>query len=149
MIIFVMQEPTAVEDEVTLSDRDDNTEQTASLQRIIQLQSQRIEQMAKQLEHLTKTVQEGFTNLTGLTNQKSNTSDHVSPTAAASLDICPWGEASQGRTFVVRLLPNMPLKQSIIEFCRRHHLNSASISTCVGSLTKASLRMACGVKVTS
>lgn len=61
---------------------------------------------------------------------------------APTLEDCPWGETSQTKSFVLRLLPGMALKQSLLMFCDVHKISSASISTCVGSLTRATLRMA-------
>lgn len=64
-----------------------------------------------------------------------------------SVDDCTWGQTRTARTMVVRLLPGMHLKASLLEFCTRQNLKAAAITTCVGSLTKANVRLANGSTV--
>lgn len=44
--------------------------------------------------------------------------------------------------FVLRLGPDKDLKKEIIAFAKTHHIRAGYIITCVGSLKKASLRLA-------
>jgi uncharacterized protein len=44
--------------------------------------------------------------------------------------------------YVLRLGPDKDLKQEIIAFAKNHHIQAGYIITCVGSLKKASLRLA-------
>lgn len=46
------------------------------------------------------------------------------------------------RTFAVRLLPGQDLKRELIAFAERHALSAPVVLTCVGSLTKLTLRFA-------
>ena len=64
-----------------------------------------------------------------------------------SLDDCSWGESSKVRNLVIRLLPDMHLKESLMEFCVKRDIKAACILTCVGSLRKANLRLANGTTV--
>ncbi|MEP7321908.1 MAG: PPC domain-containing DNA-binding protein [Saprospiraceae bacterium] len=44
--------------------------------------------------------------------------------------------------FILRLGPDKDLKKEIIAFAKAHHIRAGYIITCVGSLKKASLRLA-------
>ena len=46
------------------------------------------------------------------------------------------------KVYVVRLKPNQDLNRELESFVRENNLKAAFVLTCVGSLTKASLRMA-------
>lgn len=46
------------------------------------------------------------------------------------------------RTFAVRILPGQDLKRELIAFAERHALAAPVVLTCVGSLTKLTLRFA-------
>ena len=50
--------------------------------------------------------------------------------------------SSSMKTYVVRFKPNQDLFKELDNFVRENDLKSAFIMTCVGSLTKATLRMA-------
>jgi uncharacterized protein len=49
---------------------------------------------------------------------------------------------SSSKTYALRLLPNMDLKQEIEAFAKKNNIQAGYIITCVGSLKKASLRLA-------
>lgn len=49
----------------------------------------------------------------------------------------------------LRILPKIPLKQTLIDYCAKETLSSASVSTCVGSLEEVELRLADGSTVSS
>jgi len=46
------------------------------------------------------------------------------------------------KTFALRLHPGQDLKQSLVAFSREHNLRAGFILTCVGSLSRAGLRLA-------
>ena len=46
------------------------------------------------------------------------------------------------KTFAFRLRPEQDLKQGLVDFGREHNMQAGVIVTCVGSLSKAGLRMA-------
>lgn len=46
------------------------------------------------------------------------------------------------KVYVVRLKPNQDLNRELENFVRENNLKAAFVLTCVGSLTKASIRMA-------
>ena len=46
------------------------------------------------------------------------------------------------KTYVLRLHPHQDLKQSLVEFAEKEHLQAGVILTCVGSLECAALRLA-------
>ena len=46
------------------------------------------------------------------------------------------------RTFVLRLHPKQDLKEELVKFTKEHHVRAGFILTCVGSLARATLRMA-------
>jgi hypothetical protein len=46
------------------------------------------------------------------------------------------------QTFALRLRPGQDLKQSLVAFSREHQLRAGFILTCVGSLSRAGLRLA-------
>ncbi len=50
--------------------------------------------------------------------------------------------AGQLRVYTVRFRPGEELKSGLLQFARDRGLRAAFIMTCVGSLTKATLRMA-------
>jgi hypothetical protein len=50
-------------------------------------------------------------------------------------------------TAVARFLPGQELRQCLLDLVKSSNMQSAFVLTCVGSVTKASLRMACGSKV--
>ena len=54
----------------------------------------------------------------------------------------PTGVSSQLKTYVIRLRPNQDLFKELDKFVKDNDLKAAFIMTCVGSLTKATLRMA-------
>ena len=52
--------------------------------------------------------------------------------------------SSNLKVYVIRLKPNQDLFKELDAFVRENDLKAAFIMTCVGSLTKATLRMAFG-----
>lgn len=50
--------------------------------------------------------------------------------------------ASSLKTYAFRLRPNQDLNKELDDFVRKNDLKAAFIMTCVGSLTKATIRMA-------
>lgn len=50
--------------------------------------------------------------------------------------------ASSLKTYAFRLRPNQDLNKELDDFVKKHDLKAAFIMTCVGSLTKAIIRMA-------
>jgi len=46
------------------------------------------------------------------------------------------------KTFALRLKPGQDLKEELVKFTRESHIQAGCILTCVGSLKRASLRMA-------
>lgn len=52
------------------------------------------------------------------------------------------GSSSSLHTYVCRLRPNQDLFKELDKFVKENDLKAAFIMTCVGSLTKATLRMA-------
>ena len=54
------------------------------------------------------------------------------------------GSSSKMKTYVCRFRPNQDLHKELDKFVKDHDLKAAFIITCVGSLTKATLRMAYG-----
>ncbi|CAN5224860.1 hypothetical protein BH11PLA2_BH11PLA2_17750 [soil metagenome] len=54
----------------------------------------------------------------------------------------PAATASSAKTYVFRLKPGQDLKQELLAFVKRENLRAGVMVTCVGSLTKVSLRYA-------
>jgi len=52
------------------------------------------------------------------------------------------GRSSPARLFAFRLTPSQDLRQELIAFSRRKHLQAGAVVTCVGSLTDVTLRLA-------
>lgn len=50
--------------------------------------------------------------------------------------------ASNLRVHVIRLRPNQDLNHELDKYVKEHDLKAAFVMTCVGSLTRATLRMA-------
>ena len=46
------------------------------------------------------------------------------------------------RTYAIRLHPGQDLKKRVIKFCNENKIQAGVILTCVGSLSKATLRLA-------
>jgi predicted DNA-binding protein with PD1-like motif len=59
------------------------------------------------------------------------------------------GSSSRMKTYVCRFRPNQDLHKELDKFVKENDLKAAFIITCVGSLTKATLRMAYGGGETS
>lgn len=54
--------------------------------------------------------------------------------------------SSSLKTHAFRLRPNQDLNKELDDFVRKNDLKAAFIMTCVGSLTKATIRMAYGIQ---
>ncbi|CAE7341028.1 glmU, partial [Symbiodinium sp. CCMP2456] len=50
--------------------------------------------------------------------------------------------SSAGRYWALRLCPGDDLKESLLAYVAKHGLRAAAVVSCVGSLSKASLRLA-------
>lgn len=89
-----------------------------------------------------------ITEIVSVKGEAGSASDNMKlSTHKRTLDDCSWGESYRNRTLVIRLLPGMHLKESLMEFCTSRDIKAASISTCVGSLSRANLRLANGSTV--
>jgi predicted DNA-binding protein with PD1-like motif len=61
--------------------------------------------------------------------------------SSASMSV-PVAQPSAMRTYALRLRPGDDLRQQLLAFVAQHHLKAATVLTCVGSLTTATLRLA-------
>mgnify|MGYP001797330744 FL=1 len=112
-------------------------------------------QIREQSEILHSVKQEDITTHNDITDSVDAECVPTSPAVSSSetckrppsLDDCSWGESSKVRNLVIRLLPDMHLKESLMEFCVKRDIKAACILTCVGSLRKANLRLANGTTV--
>ena len=53
-----------------------------------------------------------------------------------------WAETSPGKHYALRLKPGQDLKVELNRFIKEKQLRACAVVTCVGSLTRASLRFA-------
>jgi predicted DNA-binding protein with PD1-like motif len=66
----------------------------------------------------------------------------ASPAYAQQVPAAPMSPPSSLTAYALRLKPGDDLRQQLIAFVAAHHLEAGAVLTCVGSLTKVSLRLA-------
>jgi predicted DNA-binding protein with PD1-like motif len=66
----------------------------------------------------------------------------ASPAYAQQVPAAPMSPPSSLTAYALRLKPGDDLRQQLTAFVAAHHLEAGAVLTCVGSLTKVSLRLA-------
>lgn len=89
--------------------------------------------------------------ITTATTINSTINSHKSTTATATRRVKSFSMSSKAnmpasasnlRVHVIRLRPNQDLNHELDKYVKEHDLKAAFVMTCVGSLTRATLRMA-------